>query len=137
MQDLSNRCLMMFEPPLEAQTERPLEDGITQMADVVMKGCRKSKIAYKGWHTSSCGKRSDNRDHITPMGRTTHSLMPHYVRHFREAIPPSEIHKLAEEFEMVSNCVEEGAEGLVTKGFREQLRRAADFLVKTQDSKVL
>lgn len=133
MWDMGDRYLMMIEPPIMAFTPDPIEDSYSKMADMVMTGCRKAQGGYKGCHTSSCGERSDNRDHITPKGRTTHSLMPHYVKHFRDAIPPLELNKLAEEFELISKATVEDADRLVTKGFREQLRRAADALVKTQD----
>ena len=96
MIDLSNVALMMIEPQ-EAATE-PIDDVWSWRAIDVMDRCTKGEGRYRGIHTCVCGKPSTNYDLITPQGRTTNSLLVHYVEQHRREIPNSELIKLYAEF---------------------------------------
>jgi hypothetical protein len=96
MIDLSDKFLLMIQPESFLRRDR-VEDAITAMARKVWSQCTPAEEGYRGIHVCRCGQRSDNRDHFTPMGRTTNSLMVHYVEYHRDEVPESELAKLAEE----------------------------------------
>lgn len=129
MIDTSDKYLLMIEPALDFYTEEPLLDSYSVMAEVVFKGCRKSKIAYKGVHTSTCGYRSDNHDYTTLLGRLTHSLMPHYVKHFRKGIPAEELEKLRKEYLFVADHPY-SEDPPTTRRLKDFFRRAQREIVK-------
>jgi hypothetical protein len=95
---LDNKHLMMIEPPLDKRSEKPIHDELTHIAEQVLKACTLSEHGYRGTHRTPCGMKSSNRDHYTPMGRTTNSLLAYYVQWYRNAIPEAEIDKLKQEF---------------------------------------
>jgi hypothetical protein len=93
MKDTSDRYFMMIEPPAPASA--PLVDGITMWAMSVRKLAKTNGVAFKGWHTCACGANSDSSEWVMPDGRITNSLMVHYVQCHRQAVPRSELGKLA------------------------------------------
>lgn len=52
--------------------------------------------AYRGNHKVTCGKHSDNVDYLLGNGMITNSLCAFYLRHYRTAIPASEMNKVVE-----------------------------------------
>ncbi len=106
MHNTSNEFLMMIEPAQDLFDKEGIEDKLTERAQAVWDACTPSDWGYKGVHMAGHGLVSDNKDHTTPCGRTTHSLLVPYVKHWRKAIPAEEIAKLTEEYYEV-----EGAPG--------------------------
>jgi hypothetical protein len=94
---LAPNFLMMIEPSLTHDIQGAVNDEWTMVADMVLKASKPSKMSYKGIHRAACGACSDNRDWITPMGRTTHLLLVHYISFHREEIPSIEFSKLEAE----------------------------------------
>lgn len=101
----TDTALLMIEPrendDPEAPKDIPIDDELTRMAEMVWSNCSPNSMFYRGVHTCVCGERSDNDDYITKKGRLTNSLMVHYVRNHRSAIPKDEIRKLKEEYSAI------------------------------------
>lgn len=91
----SNNYLMMIEP-LEDSKE-PINDEYVSIAELIWSLCSASEGSYRGFHRCKCGKTSDNKDWFTPKGRTTNSLLVHYVKNHRDEVPNSELDKLLDE----------------------------------------
>lgn len=95
MIDLSNKYFMMIEPDKEGEpSSEPVEDEITDMINFIYEHTTIPNYAYKGFHSTKCGKRSDNKDHILPNGMITNSLCVYYIQYYRPYIPISEINKI-------------------------------------------
>ena len=93
MIETSNDYLLMIEP-IRA-TSNPINDELTELAKKVL-SLSKWKRAFRGFHRCSCGKNSDNKEHILPDGRITNSLIVHYISEHRQEVPEDEIRKLLE-----------------------------------------
>lgn len=91
MIDLSDKYLMMIEPMNEYLVEF---DELANKAQAIKNILIPSEYGYRGWHTCSCGKASDNKDWLLPNGVITNSLFLHYVMCHRQEIPQSEIDKI-------------------------------------------
>lgn len=96
MIDLSDKYLLMIEPTRE-RSGKVVDDGLTELAETVFAKAKSNNVRYRGWHTCVCGETSDNNDWILPSGKTTNSLMVHYIRDHRDEVPQSEIDKLLAE----------------------------------------
>lgn len=89
--------LLMIEPEFRLTCEGVVDDT-TRIAQIVLNHCWKSDYSYRGQHTAFPKVYSDNTDYFTPCGRTTHSLLPYYVRYCRTSVTEAEMKKLFEEF---------------------------------------
>jgi hypothetical protein len=66
MHNLAEAYVLMIEPDKEGhKSERPVEDNLTMVVDMLMEKCTFKDIRYKGIHTTNCGEYSDNKDLIT------------------------------------------------------------------------
>lgn len=83
----------MIEPDQHAKpSAEPINDELTHMTQALYEKTTNG-TRWRGWHTTKCGKTSDNDDHVLPNGVITHSLAVYYMQHYRHAIPESEIEK--------------------------------------------
>ena len=89
---LDDKHLLMIEP--KGPASAPINDELTEKAVAVLATAKSNDVRYRGWHRCVCGVNSDNNDWILPDGRTTNSLMVHYVAEHRDEVPQSEIDKL-------------------------------------------
>lgn len=90
-----DKYLLMIEPDKEGSpSSEPLEDEITRKVDVLFDHCNPSDYRFKGWHSTNCGERSDNRDWFLPNGVITNSLCTYYIRYYRPYIPQIELDKI-------------------------------------------
>lgn len=92
---LNDKHLMMIEPKKKGDFIK-YNDKYTKKAQEVLSKCREENPT-RGVHQCNCGEYSDNVDHITLLGRTTNSLLVHYVQCHRSEIPKRELEKLMEE----------------------------------------
>lgn len=88
---IDDRHLMMIEPT--GPPTLPVDDDVTAAARRVLAATVPGK-RWRGWHTCSCGERSDSCDHVLPDGTITNSLLVHYVDRHRADVPRDEIAKL-------------------------------------------
>ncbi len=89
-----NEHLMMIEPKLKPKHD--IQDGATEKARAIAEACT-TQHPTRGVHRCICGFVSDNRQHVTPNGLITNSLLVHYVQHHRDEIPQAELTKLFRE----------------------------------------
>jgi hypothetical protein len=96
MINLSEKYFLMIEPDQTHEpTTEPVEDELTQIVDEIFAlSSPATTHSYRGVHFTKCGKTSDNKDWLLPNGMITHSLITYYIRHYRHAIPESEIEKI-------------------------------------------
>lgn len=108
MINYNSTYLMMVEPNNHA--ELPILDNYTKMAEVVLAHTEEG-TRYRGVHRCACGQTSGNCNlHIT--GKTTNSLLVHYVKEHRSFIPIEELQKLQEVFTILSHSTQKNLEQL-------------------------
>lgn len=85
--------LLMIEPT-RLPSGQPVVDDLTRRMTAAWRAHEpEAGIAYRGWHTCSCGRGSDNLDHH--VGRyVTNSLCIHYLAWHRREVPESELEKV-------------------------------------------
>lgn len=93
MIDLSNKYWMQIEPDKDGEPIKSNDHSFYLKVAQIFNLAEKSKIVYKGFHRTTCGKRSDNMDHVLPNGMITNSLCVYYAMYYRHLIPESEIEK--------------------------------------------
>lgn len=93
MHDLSDKYLMMIEPEPAGKLVNLINPVLVEKGRKVL-ALAEDKARYRGFHTCSCGERSDNAQWILPNGVETNSLLPHYLEKHLEQVPQSEIDKL-------------------------------------------
>jgi len=94
MENPSNAYLMMIEP--QTPIEEPVIDKYTGYAALIfdeLQARKESRPRYRGVHTCICGNRSDNVSHVFN-DMITNSLILHYVKYHRSAVPKEELDKL-------------------------------------------
>ena len=96
MIDTSKKYFLMIEPDKEGEPSLfPAEDELTEKARKVISLAKPiEEYAYKGFHMTRCGQRSDNKDWKLPNGMITNSLALYYVQHYRSLVPKEEIEKI-------------------------------------------
>lgn len=107
----NSRFLLYFEPKAEQKTKEPIDDEITKIvekcfdraksgtanySDLEGDGSFSEGGAWRGWHTVDCGEHSDNKDYLLGNGMITNNLCVFYLKHYRDAIPKTEINKVHE-----------------------------------------
>lgn len=104
----NSRFLLYIEPNSESKSQSPLNDGIVDIMELALSEARvgtgtyfNTSIpeyfeagGYKGFHTTDCGKCSDNHDYLLKNGMITNSLCTFYLRYYRDYIPVSEMEKV-------------------------------------------
>jgi hypothetical protein len=109
--DDNSKFLLYIEPPLDKKTTLPVVDeyvtvlrmaiqdgkeGVANYSSVDDEPTFKAGVGYRGVHTTECGEMSNNHDYLLENGMITNSLGPYYLMYYREAIPESDLKKLAE-----------------------------------------
>jgi hypothetical protein len=95
MIDTSDKYLLMIEPDKDGKpSEEPIEDELTRKVDFIFTRSSPSSYLYRGFHTTECGRRSDNKDWILPNGVIMNNLCFYYIRFYRPYIPAIEIEKI-------------------------------------------
>ena len=92
MTDQTNGWLMMLSPGT-ISIVAPVEDRFTELAEKAFAEADPGTKRWRGYHRCVCGKTSDNKD-WSVRGMETNSLLVHYVRDHRDAVPQSELDKL-------------------------------------------
>lgn len=91
----SEKYLLFIEPDRDnLPTALPANDDLTRKVDYIMTFATPQQVAYKGCHTTRCGKDSANYNLDLPDGFVTNSLAPYYVKHYRLHIPAAEALKI-------------------------------------------
>ena len=85
--------LLYIEPKKEDKLSIPIDDDLTKMMEMALSKAKPTS-RYKGWHTTDCGQRSDNREYLLENGMQTNSLAPFYLKWYRYSIPESEMKKV-------------------------------------------
>lgn len=106
-----SKFLLYLEFPKELKNEYPIQDEITeimqQALDEAVEGTanysnldekeqHNTNYAYKGFHSTDCGKHSTNVDYLLKNGMITNSLCVYYLKYYRDSIPLSEMKKVIE-----------------------------------------
>ena len=105
-----SRYFLFIEPDATKKSIEPVDDDLTaslQSAwDQRVAGTSRytdlncpgyftpSESGYRGFHFAEDGEISDTMDYLLPNGFITNSLCLHYVRFYRDQLPPSELRKL-------------------------------------------
>lgn len=94
MINVTDKYFMMIEPDkIGKPSNCPIEDELTEKVEFIFSNC-KPTTSYRGWHTTNCGKMSDNKDWQLPNGMITNSLCCYYIKYYRPFIPETEIMKI-------------------------------------------
>ena len=117
----NSKFLLYIEPTVDQKSKEPVNDEITKIVAQCLKnskpgtanyrniesdGVHEADNAWKGTHTTDCGERSDNKDHLLMNGMITNSLCVFYLQYYRDAIPSSEMSKVNDLCSYaVKNCI--------------------------------
>lgn len=89
------RGLLMIEPTQPPSL--PIVDALTRRVAGALRTAQLGET-WRGWHTCSCGARSDNRDHCVQLVDgtwvLTNSLAVHYVARHRPEVPRADIDRI-------------------------------------------
>lgn len=87
--------ILMVEPPAHTSAE-PIIDELTRKMTAAWRKRRTDPDGYRGWHTCSCGAKSDSHDHNVGEGKglLTNSLCIHYLAFHRADIASEELDKV-------------------------------------------
>ena len=110
--DDNSKYLLYIEPSKKEKLLVPINDELTELikmaittnyqegtagySDLDDEGTFEAGYGYKGWHTTDCGEKSDNKDILLENGMITNSLAPFYLQWYRNSIPETDIQKLLE-----------------------------------------
>lgn len=99
--DDSSKFLLYIEPKKEEKLNQPIEDeltefiefafsksvsGIANYSKIDSEPAHKQSSGWRGWHTTDCGERSNNKDFLLENGLITNSLASFYVSNYRNSI---------------------------------------------------
>jgi len=94
--NLDSQHLLYIEPKGEVSEELTDSPELHKLA-AAWRNKKAENYGYRGWHTCSCGARSDNKDWrvcIDGKEYKTNSLALHYLESHYDEIPASELEKL-------------------------------------------
>ena len=104
-----SKFLLYMEPKKEEKSSQPIDDDVTILLTLAVRKAKSGAANYselkeppsfregggwKGFHTTDCGERSDNKDHQLQNGMITNSLAPFYVRWYRNSIHQNDWNKI-------------------------------------------
>ncbi len=107
----NSRFLLFIEPSEIEKSKTPVNDeltktmqlalneateGISNYSEMNKKETFRYGPGYKGFHTTDCGKLSNNHDYLLKNGMITNSLAVFYLQYYRNSIPESEMNKVKE-----------------------------------------
>jgi hypothetical protein len=123
----NSNFLLYIEPLKEYKSEQPISD---ELVGIMKWGLLNSKrglanyskinefefffenLKWFGFHNTDDGNWSTNHDLLLPNGMITNSLGLHYLKHYRNIIPQSELNKVYELVEYYKNNINKKREYL-------------------------
>lgn len=105
----NSRFLLYLEFDKELKSNEPIVDEITRTMQLALDESTSGganyrsvgeeehfndKVAYKGFHSTECGRCSSNQDYLLKNGMITNSLCVYYLEYYRDSIPDTEMVKV-------------------------------------------